>query len=191
MTLQTQWFTMLLMLGSGFFIGIILDFYRVLTVRFRIRKWLISLIDLIYWMVSAVLVFGLLFWSNWGELRFYFFVAVCLGFLIYFKWASRPVLRGIRMLFHILERIFFFLARLFHLLIFSPARILFRGCRRLAGLIWKGITACIKLILSPFFFLLRPVQARLEPWLSRRIQKGKAQVRKIKAWWNKNRDKGE
>lgn len=191
MTLQTQWFTMLLMFGSGFFIGIILDFYRVLTVRFRLRRWLISLIDLLYWMVSAVLVFSLLFWSNWGELRFYFFVAVCLGFLIYFKWASRQVIRGIRRLLSIVEQIFSFLARLFHLFVLRPVLFFLGGCQRLANLIWIGIKACMKLLLSPLFFLLRPVQTRMQPFFTRWVQKGKVPVQKIKAWWNKNRDKGE
>ena len=191
MTLQTQWLTMLLMFGSGFFIGIILDFYRVITVRFRLRKWLISLIDLIYWMVSAVLVFSLLFWSNWGELRFYFFVAVCLGFFLYFKWASRQVIRGIRILFNIMEQIFSFFARLFHLLVLRPVLFVLRGCQRLAKLIWAGINACIKLVLSPFIFLFRPVQTRMQPFFTRWVQKGKVPIRKIKAWWNQNRDKGE
>ncbi|MGA9174301.1 MAG: spore cortex biosynthesis protein YabQ, partial [Thermoactinomyces sp.] len=97
MNLGTQWLTMGLMLSSGFLLGVFLDFYRVLTIRFRLRGWIISLIDLLYWVISAGLVFGLLFWSNWGEMRFYFFVAVGFGFLFYFRWFSQPITKGIRL----------------------------------------------------------------------------------------------
>lgn len=66
-------------------LGILLDTYQVLKRRMRLKGWVISLIDLIYWIGSACLVFTLLLWSNWGELRFYIFMAICIGFLLYFQ----------------------------------------------------------------------------------------------------------
>ncbi|MGA8943827.1 MAG: spore cortex biosynthesis protein YabQ [Thermoactinomyces sp.] len=189
MTLQTQWLTMALMFGSGVFIGLILDFYRVLTVRFRLRGWLISLIDLLYWIVSAALVCGLLFWSNWGELRFYFFVAVCTGFFIYFKWVSQQAIYGIRILLNVAERILSFLFRLLYLGLWVPANAVWKLTGRLVFFLWKGIYALVRLLLSPFVLLLRTVAVRIHAWSLPWLQKGRNISQKMKAWWNKNRDK--
>lgn len=191
MTLQTQWLTMALMFGSGFFIGLILDFYRVLTVRFRLRGWLVSLIDLLYWFVSAALVCGLLFWSNWGEFRFYFFIAVCTGFFIYFKWVSRQVIYGIRILLNFAERILSFLFRLLYLCLWVPVNAVWTVIKRCVRFLWKGIFAFVRLLLSPFIFLLRPVTVRIHDWFKPWFQKGRVIKQKVKAWWNKNRDKDD
>ena len=105
MSLQAQWITMATMVGSGLILGVVLDAYRVLKERFRLRGWVVSLVDLLYWVAAASLVFHLLVWSNWGELRFYVFVAVLAGFWIYFSWFSDGVFRFLRWLLQGLERI--------------------------------------------------------------------------------------
>lgn len=89
---------MFVMLTSGFGLGMLLDIYRVCKEQFKIRGWVLSLLDLLYWLISAFFIFRLLFWSNWGELRFYIFVAIGLGFFIYLRWISewlQPVLARI------------------------------------------------------------------------------------------------
>ena len=105
MSLQTQWITMATMVGSGLILGVALDAYRVLKERFHLRGWVVSLVDLLYWVAAASLVFHLLVWSNWGELRFYVFVAVLAGFWIYFSWFSGGVFRFLRWLLQGLERL--------------------------------------------------------------------------------------
>lgn len=100
MTLYTQWVTMSVMFTSGCMLGILLDLVHVFRDRFQFRKWLQPIIDLVYWLLSAILVFGLLWWSNWGELRFYIFVAICLGFFVYFKYLSE---RARKILWHMIR----------------------------------------------------------------------------------------
>lgn len=93
-----QWLTMLVMFISGFGLGMLLDIYRVCKERFKIGGWVLSLLDLLYWLISAFFIFRLLLWSNWGELRFHIFVAIGLGFFIYLQWISewlKPVLTRI------------------------------------------------------------------------------------------------
>ncbi len=104
MSLQTQWITMVTMVGSGLILGVALDAYRVLKERFQLRGWVVSLVDLLYWVAAASLVFHLLVWSNRGELRFYVFVAVLTGFWIYFSWFSNAAFHFLRWLLQGLER---------------------------------------------------------------------------------------
>ena len=96
---------MVTMVGSGLILGVALDAYRVLKERLHLRGWVVSLVDLLYWVAAASLVFHLLVWSNWGELRFYVFVAVLAGFWIYFSWFSDGVFRFLRWLLQGLERV--------------------------------------------------------------------------------------
>jgi len=92
-SLEAQWLTMGWMTASGIILGVLLDIYRVIKGRFRFKGWVVSLIDLLYWTVAAGLVFGLLMWSNWGVLRFYVFLAVILGIVLYYFWMSRTMIR--------------------------------------------------------------------------------------------------
>lgn len=120
MTLSTQWFTMLIMFGSGFLLGLLLDAYRVCKDIFQIRGWLLACIDLLYWLFSAYLVFGLLWWSNWGDVRFYIFIAVCLGFFIHFRLLSDRVSLILNRLIRSLVAIIGWMVHLIWLIFISP-----------------------------------------------------------------------
>lgn len=86
---------MLVMFGGGLMIGVLLDIYRVCKEIFQIRGLVLACVDLLYWLFSAYLIFGLLWWSNWGDLRFYVLFAVCTGFFIYFRWVSKRMNRAL------------------------------------------------------------------------------------------------
>lgn len=190
MNLATQWMTMSLMLGSGILIGVILDFYRVITERFRLKRWIVSLIDLLYWMVSSLLVFGLLLWSNWGELRFYLFVAICLGFLLYFKWCSRLMISWIRFFFLLVEGLIHFVGQTVYTLIYLPLRWIVRSlitCMRvLASIAWT----LTKWIGMPIVWLTRPLVRPLANWARPYLLHVSQPLLRLKDWWKKKREKG-
>lgn len=193
MTLQTQWLTMALMLGSGLMLGVILDTYRVLKGRFRLRGWVVSLIDLLYWTVSAGLVFSLLMWSNWGELRFYIFIAVCAGLLLYYNWFSRQTIRVIRLLVQAIERILHWMVVTIHALIWVPLVQLWVLLHKLFQLLFKLLLSLGKAGLKlfvPIEWLTRPLRKRLQVWLMPYVEKGRHKFEIIKMWWSKIRKKG-
>jgi spore cortex biosynthesis protein YabQ len=164
-SLQAQWITMLTMVGSGLILGVALDAYRVLKERFRLRGWVVSLVDLLYWVAAASLVFHLLVWSNWGELRFYVFVAVLAGFWIYFSWFSDGVFRFLRWLLHGLERIGRSVIRVVTVLVWVPLAYLWALFRRAGMLLWRLARGLFRLVLVPFTPLTRllsPLRKALE-----------------------------
>lgn len=112
MSLTVQWITLISMLGSGFCLGVILDFYHAVKERFSLRGWFVSLLDLCYWFVAAGLIFSLLLYSNWGQLRFYVFLCVLLGIYLYYRWFHKSVRAGILRLFSFLEQLVRFVFRL-------------------------------------------------------------------------------
>lgn len=146
---------MMTMVGSGLILGVALDTYRVLKERFRLRGWVVSLVDLLYWVAAASLVFHLLVWSNWGELRFYVFVAVLAGFWIYFTWFSDGVFRFLRWLLQGLERIGKSVIRLVTVLVWFPIAYLWALFRRAGMLLWRLARGVLRLVLAPFSPLIR------------------------------------
>lgn len=110
---------MLAMFAAGLMIGLLLDIVRIVRDRFHIQLWLKSLMDLLYWLLSAILVFYLLWWSNGGQLRFYVFVMIGSGFLLYLRFVSAQMQK-------ILLRIVGFSERLVKTALFLLNRIIWR-----------------------------------------------------------------
>lgn len=152
---------MALMIASGLILGTVLDIYRVLKNRLQLRGWVVSLIDLLYWTVAAGLVFSLLMWSNWGELRFFIFLGVLTGFGAYYTWLSQGMIQVIRWVIRAVERIFAGLVRLLYVLIWLPAIyiwIFFLTILRFFGrlMMW---------IFSPFGRLMKSCTGWITRWL--------------------------
>ncbi|MFD1427948.1 spore cortex biosynthesis protein YabQ [Kroppenstedtia sanguinis] len=165
--LQTQWLTLGLMLGSGWLMGFMLDLYRVLSRRFRLGGWAVSLVDLLYWAVSAGLVFSLLMWSNWGELRFYIFAAILIGWLAYHTWFESAARRGIEWGVHAVEQILRFFLRLFLMLVWRPVVAVGVLLKKLLVLGFRVLLWILRIplwILSPLGRWLQPIVA---PWARR------------------------
>ncbi len=184
---------MALMLSSGVLIGVILDTYRVLKARFRLRGWVVSLVDFLYWAVSAALVFSLLLWSNWGELRFYIFVAVLTGFFLYLSWLSRPVTGCIRGLIRWIERIFRWLLITLHTLIWVPLVYLWALLKKIFHILCRLLLILGKAVLkgfTPLEWMTRPFRKKLREIFRPYTEKIQRIFVKLKTWWTKKKRKG-
>ncbi|MEX2459906.1 MAG: spore cortex biosynthesis protein YabQ [Paenibacillaceae bacterium] len=93
MSLNDQFLTVGLMIGCGLGLGLFFDIYRVLTGKLRLIRGVIAILDIVFGMVAAVAVFRVLYYSNYGQLRFFIFFALLLGIYIYYQWFSRMVIR--------------------------------------------------------------------------------------------------
>ncbi|MFD1902972.1 spore cortex biosynthesis protein YabQ [Paenibacillus rhizoplanae] len=58
------------MILAGIAMGLAYDSYRVLSQKLRFPRWLNALLDLLYWIGAALLVFRMLYAGNQGQLRF-------------------------------------------------------------------------------------------------------------------------
>jgi spore cortex biosynthesis protein YabQ len=186
-TLQIQWLTMALMLGSGFVLGVILDLYRVLKARFRLRGWTVSLGDLLYWTGSAGLVFGLLMWSNWGQLRFSLFLAVCVGFILYFRWMSPAVIRWIRRTLREVERLIRLIFHLFHTLVWQPLAWLTGVLKRLVRMLAGMLLSSLRTLLLPLRWMFRPVANRARSLLRPRLDRLSKWIGAWKSKWKRGK----
>lgn len=170
------------MFGSGFLLGIIFDIYRVLTIRFRIKGWVLSFIDLMYWLISSGLVFGLLFWSNWGEWRLYLFLAVVIGLFLYHRWISRWVIRILKAIFQQVESILRWLARFLYHVFFIPLLGLFCIIRLFLYGLFRFFVHVGKFLLVPFIWMLRPIHQPIQAFV-RPIKKAICHMKNMVGNW--------
>ena len=105
MELSTQIRTFLLIVTTGIVLGILFDTYRVLRRRFR-PPWLVtSLTDLLYCLLASAIAFTALLAGNWGELRFYVYIALLVGIIAYYRLVSQYVMKFIMALLQLITKL--------------------------------------------------------------------------------------
>jgi spore cortex biosynthesis protein YabQ len=151
MNLNHQFLTMALMIGCGLGLGVIFDIYRVLSDKLNLSRWVIAILDITYGLIAAVAVFRVLYYSNYGQLRFFIFVALILGIYLYYK-------RFIKRVIQIVVRIIIGIDWLWQMFIVRPIQLFYKILLIFFGF-FKALTIFFyKLMLQlsyPLQFLMR------------------------------------
>ena len=93
--------------------------------------------------------------EQWGELRFYVFIAVLAGFWTYFTWFSDGVFRILRWLLAWLERAVQTVIRLVTVLVWLPLAYLWVLFRKVGALLWRLVRGVLQILLMPLSPLVR------------------------------------
>lgn len=109
--LTSQFYAFLITVLAGIAIGVIFDFYRVIRGLARPRKVFTYLGDLVFWVISTMVIFFLLLVGNWGEIRFYVFVGILTGIGLYLRCLSRYFIKTFGLLFFIVRKALMFIAK--------------------------------------------------------------------------------
>lgn len=83
-------------LALGMVLALIYDGIRIFRLLFSHWDWVVDVEDLVYWIFTAWMVFRTLFYYNQGMLRGYAFLGMFLGMLLYILTVSRLLLRGVK-----------------------------------------------------------------------------------------------
>ncbi|WP_042171275.1 spore cortex biosynthesis protein YabQ [Paenibacillus gorillae] len=172
MTLSMQWFTMAMMLLSGIGMGAVFDGYRVVSNELRFPKWWLPVLDMVYWLAAALIIFRVLYASNYGEVRAYVFVGLLVGVLSYYWLFSKAVIAIVKWVIEAFRKLIRFVLRCLDLLIVKPIILLYKLVKVIVG-IGTAITIFVfKIVLQllrPFWLLLRwmtrPLTRLLGRWL--------------------------
>lgn len=73
----------ILLLLCGGLMGTVFDLYNTVTGASKWLRWLRPTLDLAFWIVSALAVYYVVFVTDDGRLRFYTFILLLLGYLLY------------------------------------------------------------------------------------------------------------
>jgi spore cortex biosynthesis protein YabQ len=166
-SLEIQFLTMGLMLASGVLIGILFDLYRVLAHELRFPRWLIPLFDLAYWASATVLIFRVLFYSNFGQVRLFVFLGLFAGYTLYFLVLSRTSMRVIRWVIGVVEALVRFIVQVFQVCVIRPVVALYKFVVLILGFSATVAIFVCKLVIQllyPVRFLFRLIGRAVRPY---------------------------
>lgn len=131
--MSNQAYIFLCSIVSGMFIAFIYDLFRIKRKAVKTADILIHIEDFIYWIIVAVVMFTVVYYSNEGEIRAYIFIGTAIGAILYALLLSMLVVASfmtvIRIVSIILKAIWTvvtFPIRLLLKLLYYPGRFLGR-----------------------------------------------------------------
>ena len=207
MSLTTQFYTMLAMVGMGGWLGAALDTYGRFLKRPLRARWVVFINDLLFWLVQGLILFYLLLLVNEGELRIYIFLAVLCGYAAYQSLLKKIYLQLLELFIQTSLTIYRLFIRAGQLMIVKPIvgtiQLLTTIILGTVNILWKLIKwgfkflwSLVKILLSPVTFLFRLlwrlVPRSVENFLIENIRrlagffgKFKNITNKIKTWWHR------
>ncbi|WP_339230720.1 spore cortex biosynthesis protein YabQ [Oceanobacillus sp. FSL K6-2867] len=157
MSLSIQFLTMITMVLSGFYLGIVQETFRRLTYYWKRRVFITYFLEISFWLTQTAIILYVLFRVNAGEIRVYVILACLLGFSIYQVLAKSTYKRLLEWMIRITAAVYRFFSNLLHTLIISPiswtVRTLFRLIFWMFTLITTIILFILKIALTPFVWI--------------------------------------
>lgn len=210
MTLTTQFYTMLAMVGMGCFFGASLDTYGRFLKRPKRAKWLVFINDLLFWFIQGLVIFYVLLIVNKGELRFYIFIALLCGYAAYQSLMKTVYMSLLEFFIRCVIISYRFLNKMVRILIIKPIILLFKCMIFLLIGVWGMIVTLarillkisivgLKVLFAPISWILLllwrliPVKYKSKLQIFFRVMAGfSRKVKNIKSifvnWWKKRRN---
>lgn len=80
---KNQAYLFLIFTVTGIIIGILFDIFRSLRKSFKTKDWLTYVQDILFWILTGVILLYTIFTFGDGEVRFYMFIGVFIGCMFY------------------------------------------------------------------------------------------------------------
>lgn len=90
---QNQAYLFLVFSLTGVAIGVIFDFFRIIRRNIKTSNIITYIQDIIFWILTGILVLYNIWYFNNGELRIYVFLGIIMGVLIYITTLSELVIK--------------------------------------------------------------------------------------------------
>ena len=118
---QNQAYLFIVFSLTGVVIGILFDFFRILRRSFKTSNIITYVEDVLFWILTGVLILYNIWYFNNGEIRIYMFLGIIMGLLIYMLTLSNIIVslfsKILKMLIKILEIPFKTIISIFHKII--------------------------------------------------------------------------
>ena len=118
---QDQAYLFIVFSLTGVVIGILFDFFRILRRSFKTSNIITYVEDVLFWILTGILVLYNIWYFNNGEIRIYMFLGIIMGLLIYMLTLSNIIVslfsKILKMLIRILEIPFKTIISIFHKII--------------------------------------------------------------------------
>jgi len=81
--ITNQAYLFFIFLINGIIIGLLFDFFRILRRSFKTNNIITYIEDILFWILTGIILLYSIFIFNNGEIRLYLFLGVMLGIIIY------------------------------------------------------------------------------------------------------------
>lgn len=78
---------------NGVIIGLLFDIFRILRKSFKTSDIVTIIQDILFWIISGIIVLYSIFIFNNGEIRFFMFIGIFLGVLLYMISLSKYIIK--------------------------------------------------------------------------------------------------
>ena len=155
MTLTTQFYTLIAMIGMGSCFGAALDTYQHFLKRAERKRWIVFFHDLFFWLIQALLIFYVLLNVNEGELRFYSLLALLCGFAGYQALLKNGYMRILGLLIRIVTEIIRLIRKIVDVILVKPVIIIVTSLIFLVKMIISFLLSFLKMGFRVILFTLK------------------------------------
>lgn len=97
---------------DGFIIGLLFDTFRILRRSFKTSDLITTVEDILFWIITGIIILYTIFVFNNGEIRFFMFVGIFIGTLLYMLLISKYIIKASVSIIKILKKIVKFIFKL-------------------------------------------------------------------------------
>lgn len=102
--LKVQFDIVIYSLLAGVITGVLFDSYRILRGKYT-QKFIIIVQDVLFWLLSTLVIFTFLLYTNYAFLGPYVYVFILLSLILYFKLISTYLIQIEKVFFNVLGKI--------------------------------------------------------------------------------------
>ena len=110
--ITNQAYLFLIFVINGLLIGLLFDMFRILRISFKTKDLVTYIEDIIFWILTGIIVLYSIFAFNNGEIRFFMFFAIVIGVVLYMTLFSNYVIKSSVHIIKILKNIFGFIYKI-------------------------------------------------------------------------------
>ena len=88
-----QGYLFLIFTIDGFIIGLLFDFFRILRKSFKTPNIVTYIEDILFWLLTGYLLLYSIFTFNNGEIRFFIFLGIGIGIILYMLTLSKYLIQ--------------------------------------------------------------------------------------------------
>lgn len=91
--ITSQAYLFLIFALNGVVIGLLFDFFRILRRSFKTKDIITYIEDIVFWILTGISILYLIFIFNNGEIRFFMFLGILLGLVLYMLLLSSYIIK--------------------------------------------------------------------------------------------------
>ena len=133
---------------NGILIGIFFDLFRILRKSFNTKDFVTYIEDILFWILTGFSILYFIFIFNNGEIRFFMFVAIGIGVILYMKIFSSIFIKINVNIINFFKKVFSIIIivpiRFIKKIFFKPISFIFINIRNLYKKTYKKIENNVK-----------------------------------------------